>query len=857
MIPIKLMLKNFMSYGDPAVVVPFDGLHVACLSGDNGNGKSAILDGITWALWGKTRASSTRAANDDDLVRLGADEVEVRLEFELNNQQYRVIKKRRRGKSSGQDWQLALRKPDGAYSAIGGGGQRETGRQIVQLLSMEYETFINSAYLQQGRADEFARQTPDARKRILGEILDLDRYDRLEARAKERHRERKEQADELERQIRMLETEIARLPEYRDQLAEVVAGIATLNGQMQSQEELTAEWRARRGRYEALAEQVKQAEAQTRRIAEDLKQRDGERCGQVAKLERLGQVLAQREAITADFQALQRALKRREELEPKVEAFNVANAHLRTTIGVIDAQMQKLQGDIKFVEQGLKHAEDQERNRQLLVRQIETLTSELRAVADPAAELARAQAELEAAQQEFADLSAQNKELTATIADLDEVIALLGRPHAVCPVCESDLSGQKHALVLARQEEKKATAQRKQREVRQAGAARKQAATALQAEVQRLGTVANERVTRQTRIEDLRAQLQRMPGGTADIAALRKQAQDLRAQFEAGDFAGPQRAQRLKLEREIETLTLVKAEFETVRQQLQRLEPSRGRHQELEQAAQLWDEECRERERLEKLVAARQKELADAGTSLDKLHAEAAGYDAVVRETTGHEAELRRLQQELNGLKVREGSLLNYIGRCETATVDKKGRAEEHRKVAEESKTYLALAQAFGKKGLQSMIIENAIPEIEDEANELLARMTDNEMQVRFVTTRAAKSGSHEIETLDIQVNDDMGIRPYELFSGGEAFRINFAIRIAMSRLLARRSGAKLQTLIMDEGFGSQDGKGREKLVEVIGAIKDDFEKILVITHVEELKDAFTQRIEVTKDATGSHVHVL
>lgn len=170
---------------------------------------------------------------------------------------------------------------------------------------------------------------------------------------------------------------------------------------------------------------------------------------------------------------------------------------------------------------------------------------------------------------------------------------------------------------------------------------------------------------------------------------------------------------------------------------------------------------------------------------------------------------------------------------------------------------YQALTAAFGKKGVQSLIIENAIPELEEEANLLLARMTDNAMQLHFETTRAAKSGSHEIETLDIKITDDAGARPYELFSGGEAFRINFAVRIALSRLLARRAGAQLQTLIMDEGFGSQDGKGREKLVEVIETIKDDFEKILVITHVEELKDAFAQRIEVTKDAAGSHIHLL
>jgi len=164
---------------------------------------------------------------------------------------------------------------------------------------------------------------------------------------------------------------------------------------------------------------------------------------------------------------------------------------------------------------------------------------------------------------------------------------------------------------------------------------------------------------------------------------------------------------------------------------------------------------------------------------------------------------------------------------------------------------------AFGKKGIQTYIIENAIPELADEANELLARITDNAMQISFETTRPAKSTSNEIETLDIRIQDDAGIRPYELFSGGEAFRVNFAVRIALSRLLARRAGARLQTLILDEGFGTQDGKGREKLIEAIDSIKDDFEKIIVITHVDELKDAFAQRIEITKDHDGSHIHML
>ena len=153
------------------------------------------------------------------------------------------------------------------------------------------------------------------------------------------------------------------------------------------------------------------------------------------------------------------------------------------------------------------------------------------------------------------------------------------------------------------------------------------------------------------------------------------------------------------------------------------------------------------------------------------------------------------------------------------------------------------------------MLIETALPEIEVEANRLLSRMTDNRMHLQFVPQKETKRGS-VIETLDINISDELGTRNYEMFSGGEAFRINFAIRIALSRLLVKRAGAPLPTLIIDEGFGTQDSSGIEKLKEAISSIQDDFDKILVITHIEELRDSFPTRIDVVKDAEGSTISV-
>ena len=157
------------------------------------------------------------------------------------------------------------------------------------------------------------------------------------------------------------------------------------------------------------------------------------------------------------------------------------------------------------------------------------------------------------------------------------------------------------------------------------------------------------------------------------------------------------------------------------------------------------------------------------------------------------------------------------------------------------------------------MLIEQSLPEIETKANEILDRLSDGTMSVRFVTQSAYKDKKRDDlkETLEIQISDGAGVRDYEMYSGGEAFRANFAIRLALSEVLAQRKGARLQMLVIDEGFGSQDAQGRQRLIEAINSVKSNFARILVITHLEELKDAFPTRIEVEKTERGSTVKIV
>ncbi len=208
----------------------------------------------------------------------------------------------------------------------------------------------------------------------------------------------------------------------------------------------------------------------------------------------------------------------------------------------------------------------------------------------------------------------------------------------------------------------------------------------------------------------------------------------------------------------------------------------------------------------------------------------------------------KQIQELMGGVKAKLERISELEGRL-------KEKKEQMETATKQEKIMKDLVLAFGKKGIQAMLIEMAIPEIELEANKLLARMTDNRMHIKMETQRETKKGS-VAETLDINISDELGTRNYEMFSGGEAFRIDFAIRIALSKLLARRAGAPLPTLIIDEGFGTQDNTGIEKIKEAITMIQDDFEKILVITHIADFKDAFPVRIEIVKTPDGSTIYL-
>lgn len=361
-------------------------------------------------------------------------------------------------------------------------------------------------------------------------------------------------------------------------------------------------------------------------------------------------------------------------------------------------------------------------------------------------------------------------------------------------------------------------------------------------------------------IAELRVAEKHAADASTRAAVARETLRTIESEIESGDFAREETTQLARLKAQATALNYDKPERELFAN-------AQREEKRLERAGDAWNKLQNAMSGAADLENALQNQVARAAANDEKLGKSRSELEAVkdvAAQIVFCERALQEAADELVKLRADEkdasqevGKNLSTLERCAQIEIERAALEEERKKAAHQVLSLRYTSQSFGKDGIQALIIENAIPEIQDYANEILARLTRNHMQISLESQREKVTGGAR-ETLDIKISDERGTREYSLFSGGEAFRADFALRIALSKLLARRAGTQLRTLIIDEGFGTQDSEGLRQMIECIQSIAPDFSKVLVVTHLEELKNAFPVRIEVSKQPdTGSRYEIL
>jgi DNA repair protein SbcC/Rad50 len=853
MIPLHLRIAGFLSYRDP-VDLDFESLGLACISGHNGAGKSSLLDSITWVLFGEARGKGMEIINSYQDVKAA----EVALTFEYENNIYRVQRTLPRGKSTVLEFQV---KDGENWKPLTEKTTRETQERIEQTLRLDYETFINASFFLQGKADQFTQKKASERKAVLSTILGLEIWDRYKERAAEKRKLLENDVNEIDGRMAEIDAELSEEDMRKSRLIELETTLNQLSSTRAAQEAALENIRknaALLNEQRKLAVTLFTSLERSRSALAGLESRLSEK-----EMERTtyADLVDRAKEIESGYKAWQKARMELEAWEEIAKEFREHEKDRAPLLGQIAVEKARLEEE----QRSLRAEEEAIRNQKSAMENLETEIQNARTLLKLAEKKINERIELEtqrnAGREKQAELRAENDALKTNMNELKERIETLKSSQgAECPLCGQALSREHRKSTLKQLEaDGREKGDRFRANKSQVDDLEKQTRD-LEMQINKLISADNERVQYSKTVSQLTERIETLQSiGKEWEKTGKRRLAEMTRELEKESFAVEARKKLTKLDKELGKLGYDTFAHDAKRKEELDLRSMDEDHRKLDSARQVTKQIEGEINNIRSEIANRKSEIAEQEKSYHKAAKALTEAEAQSPDINAAERELFTIREDENRTRDQVGAArqkVDVLFTLRTRKADYEAQSEELNRKIMRHKT---LERAFGKDGVPALLIEQSLPQIEAKANDLLDRLSNGQMSIRFVTQESYKDKKRDDlrETLDIQISDSAGLRDYEMYSGGEAFRVNFAIRLALSEILAQRKGARLQTLVIDEGFGSQDAQGRQRLIEAINVVKNDFAKILVITHLEELKDAFPNRIEVEKTDRGSIVHVI
>ncbi len=783
----RLRLVNFRQHADTEIAF---GDGVTGIIGPNGSGKTSLLEAIAWAIYGNPAARGDKDSIRNLRAKARAP-MRVELEFSLGNRTYVVERKLNE----------AVLHENGIVVA---NSIKEVTARLQRVLGMTHDEFFNTYFTGQKELAVLADATRPERAAFLSRVL---RHEQLTI-AQERVRERR---NALGHEVDGLETGLPPQSELEKERKTTEARLS------EARKAATAATTERQKAQQVLAEEEPRWQQWVERRERTLSLHGDLRVAEQ------GVVVARQEFQRLDKE-LAEALAAREELR-KLDADVAPVTRLKAEL----VELERLHREDAARREDQAKITELVRNLNVLDRRIGVLAeaeTELERVTAQAHELKERLAAADKVAGEQQDTWVREKEYASTkraellkqhdeVKDHRDKILKLG-PEGECPTCRRPLGAEHDAVlgVLDRQLEAIIEDGRyfKQRieQLAAAPAAVTEAETARDAlrEEVRLASEREGTLREQSR-ERTRLQKER--------AGLAKRAEEMERRVAARD--GGYDADR----------------HNDVRAELARLEPVALQAAALKARADRAEALVSEAELAEKALSAREelvKQLGEAvkeqGFSEPKFQAARERHDRAAHALRAAELAVAESRGELVAAET-------AVRETERRVAE---RAARERTIGErkiELRLHHELDRAFSD--LRARLNEAMRPEISTLASAFLSDLTDGRYD------EVDLDENYRVVVLDEGV-------PKPVISGGEEDIANLVLRLAISQMIAERAGQPLSLLVLDEIFGSLDESRRQHVLGLLRSLGDRFPQVILITHIEQVRDGLDRVIRVTYDAT-------
>jgi exonuclease SbcC len=784
----RLRLVNFRQHEDTELVL---GPGLTGIIGPNGAGKTTLLEAIAWGLYGAEAARGTK----ETIRRRSASPrapVRVELEFSLGPHRYRVV----RGLSTAELYQ------DGDSTPVARSLVEVTAR-IGRMLGMAREEFFNTYFTGQKQLAVMAAMRPVERAQFLSRVLGYDRLQLAQERVREHRVSVRARVGALQSSLTDPAELAAEEAQAQTRLAGAQEAVARANVNHERAEQRRAEVTPRWEASQRLQEQTRVLEGEFR-LAEHKVQAARETFQRLDRqLVAANEARGRLEGMRASLEPLAALRAERTKLDGEAERHSVARAamaqllEVRSSLAQVEERINRLPAP-EVVTQGIERAEQVRRQlTQISEEAEEKRTAWVRDLQD-------ARTKREGLLDQYKDLKEQQQRITAAGAE------------GICPTCARPL-GKEYANVVGMLD-------RQLQDVLFNGNYYKQRIEQLANEPPELGEL-----DRQIEALEKEAAIAAAEGGRQQALA------------QEGPVLAREQGRLIARIRELEEVVARQpvgydpAHHGEVRRRIEELEPlelQAERHRAMAERAEVLVAEAEASERELSIVEAHALELRHRMDALG--YTEAAFLEA----RSAHEAvEQERREAEMMGIRalVEVQAAQDALAAVSRRRAERATREEDLRQAQKSFALHNELDRAF--TDLRTELNLQLRPDLSELASGFLrdltnGRYTEMELDEDYMAT----------------LLDGGEIKP--VISGGEEDIANLALRLAISQMIADRAGQPLSLLFLDEILGSLDEERRLAVIELLRSLADRFPQVILITHIESMRDAsFDRIIRVEYDA--------
>ncbi|TBR09344.1 MAG: SMC family ATPase [Candidatus Nitrosotenuis sp.] len=794
--------------------VEFPQNQVTLIAGDNGSGKTSILDALCVCLYGRTLRTSGRATSGflsiNDLVNHESDKAIIRVEFENHGHNYVVTREITHSDTGGELLE------DGESKAV---GRHVYAYVRNRAIGLDWEGFRKSTVVLQGEMSALTDLDPGPRKKAFTELFGLDKYSAYEKLAKEKIQRKESDIHATEEADKILQADIKKIPDIKEEIEQVSSQVKTLKEKKVKLEKIV----------ETKKTNIKTLEDNHNEYIRQKEKADTAR----------GQIDAAKKDIEDNRNDLNRLLSIQ-------KRFNSIKSSY-VTYTTLDEKISKIQPTKseydKISTEILKHdttLADKRDSLSDIVDQIKDTKSailKLRKQIPSPSKLTKTEKSLNAATAIEKGLKDRSNSIRGQIKQIEESIeSLKARRDQVkgkdeCPVCLQKITDQQH-VTKHYDDEISALVSKKTKLGKEQVSILRRLKTVSET-VKRLDSLQRQLEKDASKIDQVTREQNRLSSLIKRKDSIKEQIDKTKADSKSlsqkRDSLGfnpieygrlDAKIKQLRKDKVAENYANAKTELDRLPKVRQELETSLGKLSDLVNENRSLETRLKQLSKLE-------KKYTDAKQSLDESQHELNDNGKALATESERE---RQSRDKLEDLEDKERKFAKNL--------------EQIERLKEEIITLEELRDIF--KNIPENILRRLRPFIEKEGTDIINELSNNNITALNI----------DEDTLNIAATMNGEVRPIHYYSGGQKTRINMALRVAISRILSKmpqtdeHTFAIMQTLFIDEGdFGNLDEDGVREAVNVIRNLTKEFDCVILISHVDTIREIFHgHTVEIQKN---------